>query len=98
MINNDTFTQSQQKLESMWQNLVTAQLAQVEAMLQRVDTTLKAQLSKSKEQVEEMSRLTASAITWAGELQAGAVELALSTLKNVHGAMNSGKSAPKAEA
>lgn len=98
MINNDTFTQSQHKLESMWQSMVTAQLAQVEAMLQRVDATLKTQLAKSKEQVEEMSRLTASAITWAGELQAGAVELALSTLKNVHGAMNAGKAAPKAEA
>jgi len=98
MINTDTFTQSQQKLESMWQNLVAAQLAQVEAMLQRIDTTLKAQLSKSKEQVEEMSRLTASAITWAGELQAGAVELALSTLKNAGAAMNAGKAAPKAEA
>lgn len=98
MINNDTFTQSQHKLESMWQNMVAAQLAQVEAMLQRVDTTLKAQLAKSKEQVEEMSRLTASAITWAGELQAGAVELALSTLKNVHGTMNASKAAPKAEA
>jgi len=68
--------------QAMWQTLVLSQLAQVESMLQRVDGTLKSQLSKSKDQLDEMNKLTASAMTWAADLQKGAMDLTLATLKS----------------
>lgn len=74
--------------EAMWQSLVTAQLAQIEGMLQRIDTTMKAQLTKSRDQLEEVNRMTQSALTWASELQQGAVELALNTLKTAQNAFH----------
>ncbi len=74
--------QSKADGQAMWQTLVLSQLAQVESMLQRVDATLKSQLTKSKDQLDEMNKLTASAMTWAAGLQKGAMDLTLATLKS----------------
>lgn len=80
-------TENQENTKGTWRSVVIAKLAQVEATLQHVDTTLKAQLAKSRAQIEEVNRLTTSAIQWADELQQGVVELARSALKSVQDAV-----------
>lgn len=82
-------SQAQQNTaQTMWQSMITSQLAQVESMLQRIDASLKSQLNRGKEQVTELNRLTTSAFTWAAELQQGAIDLALSTLKSANEAVS----------
>lgn len=77
-----------QKVTAFWQELVQAQLGQfetkvetnlkqVETNLKRFDEFAKAQLTRAQSQLEHGSQLMASALTWASELQASALQTTL---------------------
>lgn len=75
--------------QAFWQNLVTSQLAQAEAMLRRIDTSMSAGLEKSRANMAEIDKLSQSAFEWVAELQKSSVQLALTTLEKASETLSS---------
>jgi len=80
---NTVFSHVQQGLDAMeriasfWQQTMKTQMGEIDAVVGKVDAFMKANVVKAEGHLEEVSKLTKSAMQWATELQMNALNSAL---------------------
>jgi hypothetical protein len=69
--------EAMERVASFWQQVMKTQMGDIDAVIGKVDAFMKANMAKTEGHLDEVSKLTKSAVQWATELQMNAWNSAL---------------------